>query len=156
MPSFREYRQQRPNRILYDTITFHHESFGYVHMVTGQFFSKILGGVVYDPVRFEITESQQSGTPVIDATIKLGRIATDVKSLLKNWRGFSRIEPITVTRRMFDSSDASSPIKQWTLYVKSVDMDADNASVVASLTNPLNNNIGRLYDPAEYTGLAYL
>lgn len=35
-------------------------------------------------------------------------------------------------------------------------IDADAASVTLSVTNPLNNNIGRLYDPVEYTGLQYL
>lgn len=156
MPTFREYRQQRPIRGLYDTLTFHHESFGYVRIVTGQFFPKTLGGVVYEPSSFEVEESQQSGTPIIDATIKLGRLATNIKTILKSWSGFSRIKPITVTRRIFDSADVATPIKQWTLYAKSIDLDAALASMVASLINPLNNNIGRLYDPVEYSGLAHL
>jgi hypothetical protein len=156
MPTFREYKQQRPIRALYDTLTFYHESFGYIRIVTGQFFPKTLGGAVYEPSSFEIEESQQSGTPIIDATIKFGRLASNIKTILKAWRGFSRIKPITVTRRVFDSADVSAPIKQWTLYAKSIDLDADAASMVASLTNPLNNNIGRLYDPQEYTGLAHL
>lgn len=42
------------------------------------------------------------------------------------------------------------------IYVKTVDIDADAASVTLSVTNPLNNNIGKLYDPREYTGLQYL
>ena len=29
-------------------------------------------------------------------------------------------------------------------------------ALTLSVTNPLNNNIGRLYDPVEYTGLQYL
>lgn len=156
MPTFREYKQQRPMRALYDTLTFYHESFGYVRIVTGQFFPKTLGGAIYEPSSFEIEESQQSGTPIVDATIKLGRLASNIKTVLKAWKGFSRIKPITVTRRVFDSADPSAPIKQWTLFAKSIDLDADAASMVASLTNPLNNNIGRLYDPVEYTGLAHL
>ena len=59
-------------------------------------------------------------------------------------------------RQIFDSGDVSAPIKSWQLYVKTVDIDADAASVTLSVTNPLNNNIGRLYDPTEYTGLQYL
>lgn len=156
MPTFREYKQQRPIRALYDTLTFYHESFGYIRIVTGQFFPKTLGGAVYEPSSFEIEESQQSGTPIVDATIKLGRLASNIKTILKDWKGFSRIKPITVTRRVFDSADPSSPIKQWTLFAKSIDLDADAASMVASLTNPLNNNIGRLYDPQEYRGLQHL
>ncbi|MBJ6469670.1 hypothetical protein JGT72_24930, partial [Enterobacter hormaechei] len=83
MPSFREYKQQRPTRGLYDTITFYHPSFGYVRLVEKQFFPKTLGGQAYTPARFEIEESQQSGTPVIDATVKLGRLSSDIKALMK-------------------------------------------------------------------------
>ncbi|KAB0860069.1 hypothetical protein FZI13_00580 [Cronobacter sakazakii] len=156
MPSFREYKQQRPTRGLFDTITFYHPSFGYVRLVDKQFFDKTLGGQVYKPARFEIEESQQSGTPVIDATVKLGRLSSDIKALMKKWKGVSRLTAITATRQIFDSGDVSAPIKSWQLYVKTVDIDADAASVTLSVTNPLNNNIGRLYDPQEYTGLQYL
>ncbi|HAW0448776.1 TPA: hypothetical protein JLJ27_002612 [Escherichia coli] len=152
MPSFREYKQQRPTRGLYDTITFYHPSFGYVRLVDKQFFPKTLGGQTYMPARFEIEESQQSGTPVIDATVKLGRLSSDIKALMKQWKGAARLTAITATRR----GDVSVPIKSWQLYVKTVDIDADSASVTLSVTNPLNNNIGRLYDPTEYTGLQYL
>lgn len=156
MPSFREYRQQRPSRALYDTLTFYHPSFGYVRLVDKQFYDKTLAGVKYSPARFEIEESQQSGIPVIDATVKLGRVSTDVKTQMKKWRGATRLTPIVATRQVFDSGDTSAPIKSWTLYVKTVDIDADSASVTLSVTNPLNNNVGRLYDPREYTGLQYL
>lgn len=156
MPSFREYRQQRPTRALYDTITFTHPSFGYIRLVDKQFYDKTVGGMVYRPARFEIEESQQSGTPVIDATVKLGRISSGVKAEMKKWRGATRLTPITAMRQIFDSADTAAPIKSWTLYVKTVDIDAEYASVTLSLTNPLNNNVGQLYDPREYTGLQYL
>ncbi|WP_273968137.1 hypothetical protein [Enterobacter cancerogenus] len=156
MPTFRAYKQQRPTRGLYDTITFYHPSFGYVRLVDKQFFPKTLGGQTYTPARFEIEESQQSGTPVIDATVKLGRLSSDIKTLMKKWKGVSRLSPITATRQIFDSGDTSAPMKNWTLFVKTVDVDSDAASVTLSITNPLNNNIGRLYDPVEYTGLQYL
>nr|WP_318380059.1 hypothetical protein [uncultured Enterobacter sp.] len=156
MPSYRDYKQKRPTRGLYDTITFYHPSFGYVRLVDKQFFPKILGGQNFEPARFEIEESQQSGTPVIDATVKLGRLSSDVKTLMKKWKGASRLTAITATRQIFDSGDVSVPIKTWTLYVKTVDVDFDAASLTLSVTNPLNNNVGQLYDPREYTGLQYL
>lgn len=156
MPSYREYKQQRPTRGLYDTITFYHPSFGYIRLVNKQFFAKTLGDQVYMPARFEIEESQQSGTPVIDATVKLGRLSTDVKALMKKWKGAARLTAITATRQIFDSIDVSAPTKSWQLYVKTVDIDPDSASLTLSMTNPLNNNIGRPYDPVEYTGLQYL
>ncbi|WP_312423705.1 hypothetical protein [Kosakonia cowanii] len=156
MPSFRDYKQKRPTRASYDTLTFYHPSFGYVRLVDKQFYPKTLGGQTFTPARFEVEESQQSGTPVIDATVKLGRLSSDVKALMKKWKGVSRISPITATRQIFDSGDVSTPMKNWTLFVKTVDIDPDTASVTLSITNPLNNNIGRLYDPKEYTGLQYL
>lgn len=156
MPTYRAYKQQRPTRGLYDTITFYHPSFGYVRLVDKQFFPKTLGGQEFAPARFEIEESQQSGTPVIDATVKLGRLSTDVKLLMKKWKGAARLTAITATRQVFDSGDVSASIKSWQLYVKTVDIDSDAASVTLSVTNPLNNNIGQLYDPSEYTGLQYL
>ncbi|MFP2746118.1 hypothetical protein [Escherichia coli] len=91
MPTYRAYKQQRPTRGLYDTITFYHPSFGYVRLVDKQFFPKTLGGQEYTPARFEIEESQQSGTPVIDATVKLGRLSSDVKLLMKKWKGAARL-----------------------------------------------------------------
>lgn len=125
-------------------------------MVNKQFFPKVLGGQTFTPARFEIEESQQSGTPVIDATVKLGRLSSDIKTLMKQWKGSDRLTSITAMRQFFDSGDVSAPIKSWKLYVKTVDIDADAASVTLSVTNPLNNNIGRPYDPTEYTGLQYL
>ena len=156
MPSYRQYKQQRPMRGLYDTLTFYHPSFGYIRLVDKQFFPKTLGGQTYTPARFEIEESQQSGTPVIDATVKLGRLSTNIKALMTKWRGANRLTAIKATRQIFDSGDVYAPIKSWELYVKTVDIEADAASVSLSVTNPLNNNIGRLYDPEEYTGLQYL
>ena len=156
MPSYREYNQKRPISGCYNTITFYHPSFGYVRLVDKQFFPKTLGGQTYTPARFEIEESQQSGTPVIDATVKLGRLSSDIKTLMKKWSGVSRLSPITATRQVFDRVDTSRPMKNWTLFVKTVDVVSDNASVTLSMTNPLNNNIGQPYDPVEYTGLQYL
>jgi len=153
MPTLAEYQQKLPNREMYDTMTFSHPSFGDIRLVNRQYFPKTLGGIEYTPAGFEIDESQQTGTPVIDATIKFGRVQNDFKKQLKLWKGGSRLEPITATRRLFDSADRNTAVKEWTLFVKSVDMDADNVSCVLSVTNPLNNNIGRLYDPTEWTGL---
>ncbi|HFD8478285.1 TPA: hypothetical protein ACF6J0_001613 [Escherichia coli] len=102
------------------------------------------------------THSLFQALQVIDATVKLGRLSSDIKALMKQWKGAARLTAITATRQIFDSGDVSVPIKSWQLYVKTVDIDADSASVTLSVTNPLNNNIGRLYDPTEYTGLQYL
>lgn len=113
MPTLREYRAQRPNRIIYEAIEFHHVSFGSFYLVNNQVFPKMLGGVEYKPCRFELSESQQSSTPIIDSTIKFSRLAQDFKQQLKVWRSYSRIEPITVTYRLFDSKDMTTAIKEW-------------------------------------------
>lgn len=44
-------------------------------------------------------------------------------------------------------------IAQWSLYVSDCSLDGADVNVSLSLTNPLNKNIARLYDPAEWPGL---
>ncbi len=153
MPTYREFKAQRPNRIMYETIEFYHSTFGYVRLVRDQVFPKTLGGVEYLPCRFELTESQQSNTPVIDSTLKFSQLATDFKQHLKKWRGNSRIDPITCTIRRFDSIDIKTAVASWTLYVSDCSMDGTDVNVSLSMTNPLNRNIAHIYDPAEWPGL---
>lgn len=153
MPTYREFKAQRPNRIMYETVTFYHSSFGYVRLVNNQIYPKTLGGNIYNPCRFELTESQQSSTPVIDSTLKFSQIASDFKQKLKLWSGNSRIEPITCTISRFDSANTAQAVNSWTLYVSDCSMDGTDVNVSLSMTNPLNRNIGRIYDPADWPGL---
>ena len=153
MPTLREYRAQRPNRIIYETIEFHHVSFGSFYLVNNQVFPKTLGGVEYKPCRFELSESQQSSTPVINSTIKFSRLAQDFKQKLKQWRAYSRVTPISATYQRFDASDMNTPLKPWTLYVKDVSMDANDVTCTLTLQNQINNNIAFLYNTTEFPGL---
>lgn len=154
MPTLREFQSQRPNRILYDTMTFYHSTFGYIRLVNRQIYSKTFAGQLYTPCRMEVSESQQSNTPVINATVKFGRLAQDFKQQLKLWRTYSRITPISATYQRFDAADMNTPLKPWTLYVKDVSMDESDVTCSLTLQNPLNNNIAFLYNASEFPGLA--
>lgn len=153
MTTMREYRAQRPNRIFYETVTFEHPSFSTVNLVNNQHYPKTLGGIEYLPCNFEIAESQQSKTPIINATVKFTRIAQDFKQKLKDWRGYSRMTAIECTHRIFDSADMQTAIREWTLYVKDCSLDVSSVNVSLSMTNPLNKSIAKTYDPADWTGL---
>lgn len=153
MPTLREFKSQRPNRILYDTLTFYNQTFGYIRLVDKQIFPKTFAGQIYTPCRMEINESQQSSTPVIDCSVKFSRLAQDFKKQLKLWKGYARITPISATYQRFDAADMNTPLKPWTLYVKDVSMDQSDVTVTLTLKNPLNNNVGRLYSPEEFPGL---
>ncbi|SPZ52577.1 Uncharacterised protein [Serratia quinivorans] len=154
MPTLREFQSQRPNRILYDTMTFYHSTFGYIRLVNRQIYPKTFAGQIYTPCRMEVSESQQSNTPVINATVKFGRLAQDFKQQLKLWRTYSRITPISATYQRFDAADMNTPLKPWTLYVKDVSMDESDVTCSLTLQNPLNNNIAFLYNTTEFPGLA--
>ncbi|RZV01086.1 UNVERIFIED_ORG: uncharacterized protein DUF1833 [Serratia quinivorans] len=154
MPTLREFQSRRPNRILYDTMTFYHSTFGYIRLVNRQIYPKTFAGQVYTPCRMDVSESQQSSTPVINATVKFGRLAQDFKQQLKLWQTFSRITPISATYQRFDAADMNTPLKPWTLYVKDVSMDESDVTCSLTLQNPLNNNIAFLYNTTDFPGLA--
>lgn len=154
MPTLREFQSQRPNRILYDTMTFYHSTFGYIRLVNRQIYPKTFAGQVYTPCRMEVSESQQSNTPVINSSAKFGRLAQDFKQQLKQWKGYSRITPISATYQRFDAADMNAPLKPWTLYVKDVSMDESDVTCSLTLQNPLNNNIAFLYNTTDFPGLA--
>ncbi|HCH7937319.1 TPA: DUF1833 family protein [Providencia rettgeri] len=149
----REYRAQRPMRTFYETIQFYHPSFGNIHLVSLQIEPKVLGGVEYQPCNFELAESQQSKTPIIDASVKFSRVAQDFKQQLKMWRSYMRMAPIVATPRLFDSADTDNPISEWSLYVKDCSLDAESVTVTLSMNNPLNKNVGQIYTMEEFTGL---
>ncbi len=154
MPTLREFQSQRPNRILFDTMTFYHSTFGYIRLVNRQIYPKTFAGQIYTPCRMEVSESQQSNTPVINATVKFGRLAQDFKQQLKLWRAYSRITPISATYQRFDAADMNTPLKPWTLYVNDVSMDESDVTCSLTLQNPLNNNIAFLYNTTDFPGLA--
>lgn len=153
MPTFREVKSQRPNQILYDTMTFYSPVFGYVRLVNRQIFPKTFAGQIYQPCRMEVIESQQSSTPVIDCSVKFGRLAQDFKQQLKLWKGYSRLTPISATYQRFDARDMNTPLKPWTLYVSDVSMDGNDVTCSLTLKNPVNNNVSRLYNIEEFPGL---
>lgn len=153
MATLKDFQVKRPNRPMYETMTIYHPTIGTLRLLANQIFAQTFEGITYNPVRMEVSESQQSDTPVIDANVKFGRLAFDFKQALKQWRAFSRQDPITATYKRYDSADKNTPLKPWTLYVKSVAMDADDVTMVLSLKNPLTNNIAVLYDTETFPGL---
>lgn len=153
MATFREIKSRRPNRILYDTITISSDTFGDIRLVKDQIFPKVFAGKQYQPCRMEVVESQQSSTPVISSTVKFGRMASDFKQALKQWKGFARITPISVTYQRFDAADMNTPLKPWKLYVSDTSLDQNDVTLSVTIKNPLNANVGVPYNVEEFPGL---
>lgn len=152
MTTLAELRSRGSKRIRYETFEFNHPSFGFVRLVNDQVFEKTLGGMIFQPASFKVDESQQSKTPVIDASIQFGRLGPEFKEKLKLWRGSSRITPINAIYRVFDSLNGQL-LKSWLLYVSSAEINVDNVSCTITMSNPLNNNVSFIYEASEWTGL---
>lgn len=153
MTTLREYKSLRPVRILYETITIANDVVGSFRMVNNQIFEKTFGGEIYLPCRMEVIESQQSNTPIIDATVKFGRMASGFKYVLNKWKDHNRLTPISAIYRQWDSAFLQSPIKEWSLFISDISLDQNDVTCQMTLKNPLNSNIGLMYDIEEFPGL---
>jgi len=47
----------------------------------------------------------------------------------------------------------NTPLKPWTLFVSDISLDANDVTVSLTIKNPLNANIGLLYNAEEFPGL---
>ncbi|CNJ19052.1 Domain of uncharacterised function (DUF1833) [Yersinia aldovae] len=153
MPGLREYLSHRPNRVMYITLKFTHPAFEQVRLVADQMFQKTLGGEVYSPCRMEVSESEQSDSPIVQCAVKLSRVAQDIKQGLKGWTGAQRMIPITAVYQKWDSIDMTTAVSTWSLFVRDISMDENDVTATIALKNPMVNNVGKPYNTTDFPGL---
>ncbi|GLY59649.1 hypothetical protein Pcaca05_05070 [Pectobacterium carotovorum subsp. carotovorum] len=153
MTQLREYLSKRPNRVMYITLTFVHPAFGEIRLVADQVFEKTLGGKTFSPCRMEVQESPQSDTPIIQGSVKLSRVALDIKQELRGWTGAQRMIPIRAVYQKWDSIDMTTAVSTWSLFVKDISMDALDVTATIALKNPMVNNVGDTYNTTDFPGL---
>lgn len=94
MPTLREFQSQRPNRIIYDTMTFSHPAFGAIRLVANQIYPKTFAGRIFSVSNGGRREpAEQHAGDQLNGKIRA--LAQDFKQQLKLWRAHSRITPIS-------------------------------------------------------------
>jgi len=157
MTTLKEWKERRPNYALIETVVFSHQSFSSPYRVaTNQFSELTLGGNIYSPSSFTVTEDAQDGTASINMTVTFVSGAEDVRSIMKKWRGMARMSPISATYEIWEKPGAEFAMNYYTLYVKSITMDASNVTLTLSLTNPLTVGSNIIYKVDQYPGLMNL
>lgn len=153
MTTLREWKEKRPSYALIETLKFSHSSFGTYLAAKNQFVNITLGGETYTPASFSTAEAAQDGTASISMTVTFLTGAESVRSILKAWRGNSRMEPITCEYAVWQKSGDTSALNDYSLFVKDVSVDATNVTITLALTNPLTLGSSIVYRVADYPGL---
>lgn len=153
MPTLREWKERRPASDLKKTIEFSHPSFGVYRVVNQLFRDSEFGGNVFQPASFSVTEPAQSGSAAVSMTITFLQGAEEVRSVLKRWRGSSRMAAITCKYQIWNAVGDETPMKTWTLFVDDAAADGTNVTVNAGKTNPLTLANHIIYTIKDYPGL---
>lgn len=157
MTTLREWKERRPNYALIETVVFNHASFDSPYRVAAnQFKDIVLGGDDYSPSSFTVTEDAQDGTASISMTVTFASGSEDVRTIMKKWRGLSRMAPISATYAIWENPGAGVAMSNYTLYVKNISMDSSSVTLSLSLTNPLTVGSSIVYKPDDYPGLRSL
>jgi len=161
----KEYWAKRPaNVINYDCVVFYHPDFGYINLVGNQFVDKTftLDG---DPVTFQAVAMESPGitaqaTDNTQAgTIVFGRIGLTVRQKLMQITPLGAIKYPITARLLNYQTGVSEPIYDRLLYVDKdgVLINNESVNIKLSIDNPAKLTKKDLfYDPAVFTGLAYL
>lgn len=153
MTTLREWKEKRPAYALLETLKFSHSSFGEYRVVKDQFVNVTLAGEEYSPASFTAAEAPQDGTATISMTVTFLTGAESLRSLMRDWRGNSRMEPITCEYALWQKAGAASSLNDYSLFVKDVSVDGTNVTVTLSLTNPLTIGSSIVYRVSDYPGL---
>ena len=153
MTTLREWREKRPSYALIETLKFSHSSFGSYLVAKDQFLNVTLGGETYIPASFSTAEAPQDGTASISMTVTFLTGAEALRSMMKLWRGNSRMEPIACEYAVWQRSGDAIALNDYSLFVKDVSVDGTNVTLTLSLTNPLTLGSSIVYRVSDYPGL---
>lgn len=151
----------RVKKLTFYTFEVYHPAIGYLRFVRDQMQEKHLtlknGSVVtFQPASFEVKlpNLNNGGSGVVEMTVQLGRVGTEVKSKLRAISAYNQSTPNVTTTdfvyRTFIDGVEDASIQLW---VKNVTIDGDSVAFSASEDNPQAIDVSRRYLAQDFKGL---
>lgn len=154
MTTLREWKEKRPNYALLETLIFSHISFDSdYNCIKNQFQDITINSIVFSPASFSVVATAQDGTAANNLTVTFDTGAEDVRKIMKDWQGKTRMSPISAKYQIWNSANDSEALLTISLYVKDLTYDASDVTVTLSLTNPLTLGSEKIYRTKDYPGL---
>ncbi len=162
--NYKEWLTQKKLSIAYQTIEVYHESLGTLRYVRNQQFDKSFTlpsdaprnpseSVVFEPVGFAVQRPEQGDQPVVQMSVQLGAVGTDIKQLLKQIPKGGFMDSAELIYRVFLDG---AQVQYLPLQISTITITTDNVVINAEQSNPTFRNISRRYTYADFPGLLLL
>ena len=144
---------------VYHAVVFDHDEFvAPFRLVANQFAAVTLGGDAHTPVPMQLKppDIKADGRPMLTLAFPRQVVGRQFKAALKLIAAAGSREPVAVAYSVY-LGVVDTPQVSWSLFIADaaggIQFRGSTVQVQATVDNPMRRSVGRIYDPAVFTGL---